>query len=335
MQSSSNMEQNPKVSVIIVTYNQERTVRRAIESVLSQITEFPYEIIIGDDCSSDLTYDICKDFVTKHPDRIHLHRNEVNQGVQANYFDSLLRCRGKYIADCAGDDFWIDPYKLQKEIDILDKNKNVVLVHTGWEYYNESTKMTRPSDIHQFRKPYLSPLAERGTLLLPIIQHKAAPIIHLCTAVYRKKTLMEYYHADSDLFRNPEFGCEDLQISACMAHAGEIAYIPDITLDYNIGASSIMSEDNPLKTYRFYKRTLALIERLCDKFGIAPRLLQECYTDRINHLYSQAFALHDKALIAEAKQLAAHYRVPLLPKNRIKELLTMNSGLWSLFLKHK
>lgn len=329
------MERPPKISVIIVTYNQEDTIARAIESVLRQTTTFPFEIVIGDDCSSDGTFTICQEYTSKYPEKIRLFRNETNMGVQANYFDSLLRCRGEYIADCAGDDFWIDPLKLQKEADLLDSNQDISLVHTGWCYYDEDTKLTSPSDPHGRKKPYLAPINAKGALLLPIVQHKAAPIIHLCTSLYRKKLLLSYYDSDIQLFRNKEYGCEDLQISACMAHAGAIAYIPDITLCYSIGKPSIMSVENPLKTYRFYKGTITLINQLCRKFDIDPGLLHSCYAERINHLYAHAFTLQDRDLIAETKALAKQYRIPLSVKSHIKELITHNRWLWDRITKSK
>lgn len=329
------MDCDPKVSVIIVTYNQENSIARALQSVLDQNTDFPYEIVIGDDCSSDATYDICQEFAAKYPGIIRLFRNKENQGVQTNYFDTLLRCRGKYIADCAGDDFWTDTAKLQKEADVLECNNSISLVHTGWCYYDETSKKTLPSDPHNLKAEYHPVMSQVNDLLLPIIQHKVAPIIHLCTAMYRRDLIMSYYNDDPDLFRNKEYGCEDLQISACMAHAGAIGYIPDVTLCYSIGNASMMSTENPLKTYTFYKKTIKLIDRLSEKFAIDKNLLAQCYTDRINHLYAQAFVLHDRELIAETKSLASEYRVTLSVKSRMKDIITRNEWLWNRFTKSR
>ena len=106
------------ISVVVCTYNQEDTIARTLDSILMQQCHVPYEIIIGEDCSTDHTRDICKSYAEKHPNVIRLIANKQNKGVLDNYFDCLLAAQGKYIADCAGDDFWTDPLKLEKEVTI-------------------------------------------------------------------------------------------------------------------------------------------------------------------------------------------------------------------------
>lgn len=111
----------PIVSVIVITYNQQDTIKQSLDSILNQVIDFSYEVIIGDDASSDRTYEICKEYQNKYPEIVRLFRNTENKGILNNYYDCVLRANGKYIADCAGDDFWIDNYKLQKQVNILEK----------------------------------------------------------------------------------------------------------------------------------------------------------------------------------------------------------------------
>ena len=101
------------ISVVVVTYNQAATIGRTLDSILMQQCHVPFEIVIGEDCSTDDTRAICQNYAEKHPDIIRLICNERNKGIVDNYYDCLLTCRGKYIADCAGDDFWIDTQKLE------------------------------------------------------------------------------------------------------------------------------------------------------------------------------------------------------------------------------
>ena len=108
------------ISVVVITYNQEATISRTLDSILMQQCHVPYEIVIGEDCSTDNTRAICQSYAEKHPDKIRLICNQQNKGIVDNYFDCLLECRGKYIADCAGDDFWTDPQKLEKEICVME-----------------------------------------------------------------------------------------------------------------------------------------------------------------------------------------------------------------------
>ena len=112
-----------KVSVAMTTYNHEKYIAQAIDGVLMQKTNFPIELIIGDDFSTDNTLKICLDYQKKFPDIIRVILAKKNEGLRENNFKVWTNCFGQYIAYCEGDDFWIDDNKLQKQIDFLDLNK--------------------------------------------------------------------------------------------------------------------------------------------------------------------------------------------------------------------
>jgi glycosyltransferase involved in cell wall biosynthesis len=120
------------VSIFILTYNQEQFIAETIESVLMQKTNFPYQLVIGEDCSTDTTRTICEQYVNQYPQKIKLLPSlEKNIGLIANYMRTIAACDGKYIAICDGDDYWIDAYKLQKQVDFLDKNPDYSMVYTA------------------------------------------------------------------------------------------------------------------------------------------------------------------------------------------------------------
>jgi glycosyltransferase involved in cell wall biosynthesis len=110
----------PKVSVAMITYNHETFITQAVESVMMQETDFPYELVIGEDCSSDRTRDICIKLQRKYPDRIKLLLPEENLGIQPNFVQTLKACEGEYIALLEGDDYWTAVWKLQKQIQFLE-----------------------------------------------------------------------------------------------------------------------------------------------------------------------------------------------------------------------
>lgn len=124
------------VSVCMITYNHENFVSQAIESVLMQRTNFVFELVIGDDCSTDRTREIVNEYYKKYPKIIKLRLPEKNLGMQLNFIENLNACNGKYIALCEGDDYWTDPYKLQKQVDFLEANPEYGLVHTGANVVN-------------------------------------------------------------------------------------------------------------------------------------------------------------------------------------------------------
>jgi glycosyltransferase involved in cell wall biosynthesis len=112
----------PKVSVLMVTYNHVNFIEQAIESVLMQETDFKYELVIGEDCSTDRTREIVEIYAEKYPDRIKVLLHPKNIGMQRNFIEVWKACTGEYIALLEGDDYWTDPEKLQKQVDFLDGN---------------------------------------------------------------------------------------------------------------------------------------------------------------------------------------------------------------------
>ena len=127
----------PKLSVVTTTHNQEAYVRDAFDSFVAQQIDFPMEIIVADDASTDATRAIIQEYVDRYP---HLFRpilRPKNLGLNRNLVDALSRARGTYIALCEGDDYWIDPLKLSKQVAFLDRHpKTAVCFHpvrTIWE----------------------------------------------------------------------------------------------------------------------------------------------------------------------------------------------------------
>lgn len=118
-------------SVLMITYNHEKYIAEAIDSVIMQKTNFDYVIVIGEDCSTDKTREIVLEYKAKYPNKIKLLLQEKNVGMMQNFIDTLKVCSGKYIAMLEGDDYWTDPYKLQKQVDFLEANPEYGLVHTN------------------------------------------------------------------------------------------------------------------------------------------------------------------------------------------------------------
>lgn len=111
-----------KLSVCILTFNQVNFVKQCLDSILMQRVEFKYEIIVGDDGSTDGTKSILLDYQRKYPHIFFLLLNDTNQGISVNYKNVLSRCSGEYVALCEGDDYWTDPLKLQKQVDFLESH---------------------------------------------------------------------------------------------------------------------------------------------------------------------------------------------------------------------
>lgn len=122
----------PVVSVQMCTYNHEPYIRQAIEGVMMQKTDFEFELVIGEDCSQDNTREICFEYQKRYPDKIRVlwwHENVSKFGGNSRRVNA--RCRGEFIAFCEGDDYWIDPYKLQKQVDLMRAKRQVSICFTS------------------------------------------------------------------------------------------------------------------------------------------------------------------------------------------------------------
>lgn len=154
----------PVVSICSITYNHAPYIRQCLDGFLMQKTNFPFEIIINDDCSTDGTTEIIKEYAEKYPDLIKPIFHEENQykkGVRGMFVKYVFpKAQGKYLALCEGDDYWIDPQKLQKQVDFLEAHPDYLLCGTNglilWdngtnapEYFNRNftSRELMPEDV--------------------------------------------------------------------------------------------------------------------------------------------------------------------------------------------
>lgn len=147
----------PLVSICVPAYQHVGYITQALEGILMQKTSFSFEIIIGEDGSSDGTIEVCKKYAEENPDKIRLYLRDRNESLiyddnkniigYCNWIWTLEETRGKYIAICEGDDYWTDPYKLQKQVDFLEENPDYGLVHTNllhyWQAAAKSVEMNK------------------------------------------------------------------------------------------------------------------------------------------------------------------------------------------------
>ena len=118
---------SPLVSIVCITYNHKDYINQTIESFLMQKTNFTYEIVIGEDCSTDGTRQIVFEYEKKYDDIIRVITSDSNVGMRENGTRSRLACKGKYIAVCDGDDYWTSANKLQRQVDFMEANPDYSL----------------------------------------------------------------------------------------------------------------------------------------------------------------------------------------------------------------
>lgn len=133
----------PVVSVICCAYNHGPYIRQCLDGFMMQKTDFSFEVLIHDDASTDNTAEIIREYELKYPDTIfpiYATQNKYSKGIDVFSQILLPKAKGKYIAICEGDDYWTDPQKLQKQVDILDSNLGYVMCSHVVDVYNERTE---------------------------------------------------------------------------------------------------------------------------------------------------------------------------------------------------
>lgn len=214
--------ENLLVSISCITYNHEDYIEDTIESFLIQQTNFKFEILIHDDASTDKTAEIIKEYEKKYPDiikPIYQTENQYSKGVDVSFINEK-RANGKYVALCEGDDYWIDPYKLQKQVDYMEKHPECSLcVHGGIvvsslakkvRYYNRPSNGSRIFDVKEI-------IAGGGELFLTNSMIFRAKFIFNRPAFLKNAPVGDYSYAIN------------------LALLGTVFYMDDLMSAYRIG----------------------------------------------------------------------------------------------------
>lgn len=142
----------PVVSICCATYNHVHFIRQCLDGFVMQKTKFPFEVLIHDDASTDGTQDVIREYEAKYPDiikPIYQKENQYSKGVRVSLVYNYSRVRGKYVALCEGDDYWTDPYKLQKQVDFLEAHPDYVMCsHQFNQYWQEEGRLEEIADPH-------------------------------------------------------------------------------------------------------------------------------------------------------------------------------------------
>lgn len=213
---------NIRLSVCMVTYNHELYIKKSIESVYAQVTDFEIELVIGEDASGDKTASIINSLLSSSKTLTKVQFNEQNIGAQKNFTSTLQRCTGQYIALLEGDDYWIDSKKLQAQVDFLDRNPDFsmcyhpVKIDSGKGILtNEEINVERDiSDIYDLAK---------------------GNFMHTCSVVFRSKLFESF----PSTYENSPVG--DYFLHMLNAQHGKIKRLPDTMGVYRVHSGGVWS----------------------------------------------------------------------------------------------
>lgn len=261
------------VSVNMITYNHAPFIAQAIEGVLQQKTNFPFELIIGEDCSTDGTREIVFEYQKKYPQIIRVIMSDQNVGAKINSRRTKKACQGKYMAYCEGDDYWHSPHKLQKQVDYFESHPECGLVFTDYDlYYNTEGKLIRSVNNS---KGYREPMHLN-------IEQAIGPeggVIRTCTSMVRKKLLDQVTEGDPYLYQSDKFLMGDTQLFAELTLVSRVSYLQQSTATYRIHGESATRSKNPKKTALFWKSASEMKLYLCDKHRLSEDIRREVELD--------------------------------------------------------
>jgi glycosyltransferase involved in cell wall biosynthesis len=216
-----------------VTYNHERWISQAIDSIVVQECPFDYELVIGEDCSNDATRAIVLDYQRRYPHLIRVIYSDCNVGAAANHGRVVAAARGEFLAFCEGDDYWCHPGKLAAQVALLRADAGAAMVHSdwirAWDGGDGWVIDWRKSVHRRMRRRYLE-----GDLF-PVFYF--GKVLRTCTLMLRRSALQAF---QQDRIAIPAYRFADTVIAAYLTSRWRVAYWPEVAAIYRESPGSLL-----------------------------------------------------------------------------------------------
>lgn len=315
-----------KISVAVITYNQQDTIAQTLDSILCQKGEFELEVVVGEDCSTDNTLAICQEYAGRYPEQVVLLENTHNLGIMANFARVMKACTGDYVGICAGDDYWCDEHKLQKQLDYFIAHPECGVCTTGgYRYLVRRDEMVEglapwnPIEDGDVKPFYFSPSYKGGVYAMPL------------TILFRRELLR---YIDFDTFIERGFPVEDYPMQAIMAMHTKWGHIDALTVVYRVYSESatFISYDHP-KYMQYHQGLMEIRRYLRDKYALQLFNYSEEYIQEYLFYREYLLYLHNGDF-RNAKQLVDNCNLKTPKVNKARKM-TANRLVFTLFRWYK
>lgn len=253
------------VSISCLTYNHEPYIRQCLEGFVMQKTNFRFEAIVHDDASTDGTAVIIREYAEKYPDIIKPIFETENQYSKHDRTLGCIMdeaCKGKYIAFCEGDDCWTDPNKIQKQVDILEKDLSVTLVHSAFQCVDDNNNPIKREQYEWYMKE-----SKSGDVFERLLQ---GPYILTCTVCIRRSVI------DSEIYKKCSV-LQDSLIFLTAAALGKVIYLPQKTACYRMhqNSATMLYMDKVVANSRYIRHYFyaTILERKLVKYSLKETML--------------------------------------------------------------
>ncbi len=303
-----------KVSVVLISYNQEAYIKEAIKSILNQKVNFNYELILADDCSKDKTFQIMEEYAKKYPEKIVLLKRKQNLGATKNQLDASLHAKGKYLTVLEGDDYWSNENKLQTQVDFLENHPEYIGISHYREGRNQNNEIVGnfPSEVKETCDISMEDWA-RGKLKFP-----------------ETATLYHNIYLDKEHVKNLEYlfsvhpVISDTQLCLYLLSLGKVRMLAEPWMVYRIRHQK--GESNFNSTHKIYQIQMGYL----DIYNAVDQFFHEKYNFYVKFKSSVTLGVVSALLSGDVKSAAVFikkcpkkYKVKiilLLPFNAIKIL---------------
>ncbi|MDR0830465.1 MAG: glycosyltransferase [Prevotellaceae bacterium] len=251
---STELPENPLVSIIVCSHNRAEYIGQTLDSILAQQCNFDFEIVVGDDCSEEPTRTLLKQYQQNFPQKIRLVFQNENIGLAANWAVCVKLCKGKYIAQCDDDDFWHATNKLQIQADYLDQNPDCSTVYTNSLIVSTLTGNTAK---------YIIDDIKYTDKLINIIFYTQKFKAHASTFMYRTDDLLKYVPLDD--YIKYRFTLQDWGTLCLLSAHTRLHYLPQITTTYRFDNYGITRPQSYEKLLVRMKKEKELYSFICEK----------------------------------------------------------------------
>ena len=277
------------VSICSITYNHAPYIRQCLDGFLMQKTNFPVEVIINDDCSTDGTTEIIREYAEKYPDIIKPIFHEENQyqkGVRGMFQRFVFpKARGKYIALCEGDDYWTDPLKLQKQVDFLEANPEYGLVYTDYNRKYEATNKIEQACIRAGKTRKINSFEDMliyGGYIVP------------CSWLVRKNLLIQERKSCVD---------GSFAIALDIFAVSKIKILDEVTCVYRVLPESACHTRSLAKSYNYAKGVVQIKKDYIKKYNVSESVSDEALLYNYVKILPKALAMKDFLMVSEIREL--------------------------------
>ena len=279
---SENIVKCPAISVIVITYNQEKYIAQCLDSILSQRVNVPYELIIAEDGGRDSTRDICIQYQKAHPNLIRLLLQEHNKGISGNYADVLALTRADYIAQIGGDDFWCDENKLQQQYDYMIANPKCGLCYTNVKSCDESGRI------------YIENFFENKKLSTSFEEHLLNPCFMApLTWMYKREV--------KEMFQDRGYTDESVAMALEAFANYDVHGFSTCTAVYRQTPNSASTIVNPAQGFRQYKGVMDTQIYFAEKYKVSESLKDKILLRGYLQLLPMAIQIQNEEFVQKAR----------------------------------